>query len=261
MLRFIRKFSIPLLATLFNLFFEYSLRGLNGFLLNPGLIIFLFLVYFCWFALAEDAIRRYKLSEKQIFLLPLVGIATIYSALFIPSQAYYASPLILGINWGQFLWVNLIWWTLLQTIMTFYFANRLSPRKSMEPLLSKKGRVITLGIWLLVGLLFRMQIGIGPLSPITYVSVVVITGLAVLTIKKLQRKPKPQKGEKSLLMDILTGATILVFISSALKYNHFGVSDYHPINVDSLLPMIKWTTFSGVIMLLHRWISKKPWMV
>lgn len=254
------RFSIPILATIFNLFFEYSLRGLNGFLENPFLIIFLSLVYFCWFTLLEDAIRRYKLNEKQIFLAPLVGIATLYSVMFIPSKAYYAQPLIFGINLGQFLWINLFWWTLLQTIMTMYFAVRLSPRTSLKPLLSNRGRVGVFGLWLLVGLLFRAQIGLPPLRFITYVSVAAIAVVAWKMVQRLQTKDfRPAKPSK--VMDLLTGATVLVFLYSALRFHQPGLTDFHPINLDALPFIIKWTTFSGLVMLAHRFWSKKPWLV
>ncbi len=258
----LKKFSVPILATIFNLFFEYSLRGLNGFISNPTLIIFLISVYLPWFILLEDVIRRFRLNDKQVLILPFASIATLYGAFFIPSQAFYAPPLFLGINWGQLVWIGLFWWSLLQTIMTQYFALRISPRKTLEPLLSRKGWIITFGVWIFGGLLFKIQIAKSGLVvlPITIISTVVIAIFALLLIKKLH-KHYFQTGQKSRVMDILTVLTILVFSFCAVRFNQAGLSDYHPINIDALNLVIIWTTISGLIMLAHRIVTKKPFMV
>lgn len=258
----LKYFSIPILATIFNLFFEYSLRGLNGFISNPSLIIFLISVYLPWFIMLEDVIRRFRLNDKQVLILPFASIATLYGAFFIPSQAFYAPPLFLGINWGQLVWIGLFWWSLLQTIMTQYFALRISPRKSIEPLLSKKGWIITLSVWIFAGLLFKIQIVKSGLIvlPITLVSATVIAVIAMLLIKKLHSSYF-QTAQKSRVMDILTVLTIFVFSFCAVRFNQAGLSDYHPINTDALTLVIIWTTISGLIMLAHRVVTKKPFMV
>ncbi|MBP6994276.1 hypothetical protein KBB12_03475 [Candidatus Woesebacteria bacterium] len=254
-----KKLSIPLLAAIFNLFFEYSLRGVNSFVANPFRSVFLFLVYFLWFVLVEDLIRKYKPNDWKAMLIPYFGIGTIYSLFFIPIKAYFTPPFVLGVNVGLFVWCTLFWWTLLQTTMTLYFANRLAPRNSFEPLLSKKSRLIVLGLWLFVGLLFRLKISYPPMSAMTYLTVFVVAGVAAYLFfktKSTQSTPSPSR-----FMDVLTGSTVVFFLIAAFVFSKSGMTDYHPINVDALGPVVVWTTVSGAIMLAYRLIRKKPFLV
>lgn len=254
----LRNLSIPLLATLFNLFFEYSLRGVNGFLANPLLIVFLSLPYFLWFVLVEDVIRRRRPSDWKTMLLPYIGIGSVYSVFFIPIKAYFTPPFFLGINIGLYVWCTLFWWTLLQTTMALYFANRLAPRKDMAPILSKKAWVVIMGLWLLVGVLFRSKIEYPYIAPITYVTVLCIALIAGYIF--IKAKPSETVATPSRFMDLLTGGTVVFFILCSLVFAGAGKYDYHPINVNALGVVIAWTTISGVIMLIYRLISKKPFL-
>lgn len=248
-----------MLAAIFNLFFEYSLRGVNSLLANPFRSVFLFLVYFLWFLLVEDLVRRYKPNDWKAMLMPYFGIGTIYSVFFIPIKAYFTPPFVLGINVGLFVWCTLFWWTLLQTTMTLYFANRLAPRTDTAPFLSKKARLFVLGVWLVVGLLFRIKIQYPPIAPITYLTVFVIACVAAYVFFKV--KTPQNVASSSRFMDILTGSTVVFFLISALAFSKSGMTDYHPINADALGPVVVWTTVSGFIMIAYRLIRKKPFLV
>ncbi|MEM3726573.1 MAG: hypothetical protein QXK98_06920, partial [Candidatus Bathyarchaeia archaeon] len=62
------RWNIVLAATGFNLLFEYSMRGINDLNLRPLLPLFLFWVYFPYFALLEDSITKYRLKDYNIVI-------------------------------------------------------------------------------------------------------------------------------------------------------------------------------------------------
>lgn len=123
------KFRIVSLATLFNLFFEYAVGGVERIFNKPMTIVFLALIYFSLFSMLEDLIRRFKLNNLQIAVFA-IGFG-IFPELYLTGSVF-GKPLLLGINWQAFLTINIVWWGVLQSLVTLYFANRLSPREWSE---------------------------------------------------------------------------------------------------------------------------------
>lgn len=95
-----------LIATGFNLLFEYSLRGLNDLAFRPFLPIFLFLVYFPYFTLLEYSIEKYHFRDWQVLVAGFVFGS--FAAFFIPGPMFTGN-LLLGLNWGSFFFITVIW--------------------------------------------------------------------------------------------------------------------------------------------------------
>lgn len=119
------KFKIILLAVVFNLFFEYAVGGVNRIFEKPLTLIWLFFIYFCLFAMLEDLIRRFRITNVQIFV--FAWCFGILPELYL-TGSIFTEPLILGINWLSFLTINIVWWGTLQSLVTLYFAGRLVRR-------------------------------------------------------------------------------------------------------------------------------------
>ena len=248
------RWKIILIVTGFNLLFEYSLRGINNLVAHPTLPLFIFPLYFCWFSMTEDLIGRFKLRDVHVALLAyaLWGIGAV---LFLPPRFMFAPPLILGINWGSFAWVTLAWWVCLQSVMPFYLANRLSPRQSWKPLLSRTGWAGVILVYLAGGLLFRASVGAPWPTVIGRVVMLGVIGATVLLLRRRLPAPgeAPPRFEKSRLMDVLVGSTILLFVLLMLFFTADPITyDYHPLNQTSLHIVIVWTTIVAVLMLVYQ---------
>jgi len=134
------RFKIVLLATGFNLLFEYSMRGFGG-LFRRGFFLLLFL-YLSYYSVVEDLIVRYRITNRQLivvaFCFGVIPEAFLTGVLFAP-------PLVLGVNIPQFLFINIVWWWCLQGLVTFYFATRIVQRNWNHRRLGKFGWGIRLG--------------------------------------------------------------------------------------------------------------------
>ncbi|HKZ48015.1 MAG TPA: hypothetical protein VJ397_04405 [Thermoplasmata archaeon] len=131
------------------------MRGWNGFARQPYLLLILPLVYYTYFALLEDLIGRYRLREYQAVLI------TFFFGLFYEVLGTGVVFTATGIDWFAVFYVGLLWWGLLQTLLTFYFANRVWPRHWEHPRLGAVGWSLGLLTQALVLLLFARN----PLLP------------------------------------------------------------------------------------------------
>lgn len=113
------------IATAFNLLFEYSVRGFGHLLERPLLPLVLTPLYFAYFVLLEDLVVRWRLRDAHVLVAGVV-VGTIIVPL--ASGACLLPPLTLGVNWGALFFIDLIWWGPLQFVMALYIANRLAPR-------------------------------------------------------------------------------------------------------------------------------------
>lgn len=119
------RLQLTLVATLFNVLFEYALRGINAFLARPFFIVIMFTAYFTLFTLQDGLIRRYHLRDYHLFILAFTY-GMVYQCLF--SGVAFQEPTFLGINWGQVLFTLIFWWGTVQSVLTFYIANRVVAR-------------------------------------------------------------------------------------------------------------------------------------
>jgi hypothetical protein len=136
------------IAVLFNLLFEYSVRGFDHLLQAPVLTLVLLAIYFSYFTLLEDLIVRWRLGDIQV-----LAAGILVGTIIVPVAAGAAlyPPLILGINWGQLFFINIIWWGPLQFVLAMYLANRIAPRDWNHPQLGRGG-------WTFFILLFGMAL-------------------------------------------------------------------------------------------------------
>lgn len=253
------RWKIVLIATGFNLLFEYSMRGINNFPKQPVLPLILFAAYFTYFTMLEDLIVRFRLGDYHLFVASFF-FGTIYVCLV--SGAAFTPPLILGINWGYLLFINLVWWGAVQAVLTFYIANRLSPREWSHALLSKKGWTLMMFLNGFVVLLFQLSgvIPQGTLSGII-VMVIILTASALIFWKlqpKQEEKASPEF-KRSRVMDYLSIATAAVFFVCAVFLifdpSHLGASN---VNLTSVRIVSIWTTILAIIMLVYRLHTKRP---
>lgn len=257
------RWKIVLVATLFNLLWEYSMRSINDFLVHPKLPLFLFLTYFPYLAMVEDLIGRHRLKDYHVMVVALFfGLAW----QLIGPSVVFLPPLTIGINWSGLLFVNLIWWCPIQTVMAFYIANRITPREDWgHPLLSKAGWGLALFIFILITLLFRLNVPNFP--PITLQQVVIMIGLMIATAlvfrKTLSSLEEGSSSttlfEKSRVMDYLSAFTTIFFFFSAvfLTSNPSLVYVTH-LSRTALRAVMAGSTTIVLSMLAHRLSSRKP---
>ena len=130
-----------LICTIFNLLFEYSLRGVGGFGHNPVLVPVLFGVYVAYFSMLDDLIQRWRLHNYELLL-----IAFCYALLI---GVFAAGTIVdkrgpLGLNPGGLLLEGVLWWGILQSLLTFYLAGRLVRRDWSAPAMGLIGWVLAL---------------------------------------------------------------------------------------------------------------------
>ena len=98
------RWKIILIASFFNLSFEYAFRGYSEFISKPLLVLFLLGTYFAFYTILEDLILRYKLNNFQLIvamwplgLIPM-GLGT---------GVIFYQPQFLGINWINLLFIEI----------------------------------------------------------------------------------------------------------------------------------------------------------
>lgn len=205
----LNRFKIVLIATGFNLFFEYSMRGSGG-LFQKGFFL-LFFFYMSYYSLCEDLIVKYRITNKQLiviaFCFGVVPEAFLTGALFAP-------PLLFGVNVVRFLFINMVRWSCLQGLVTFYFATRIVQRDWNHKRLSHLGWGIRLAYIGGVSLLMFVSSPVLPKGSATGYFVVFATIIGGAAYVKNQLK-KPQQPvytfQKSVILDFVSFGSVLVF--------------------------------------------------
>lgn len=251
--------KIILIATGFNLLFEYSMRGINNLVVQPFLPPILFTAYFTYFTMLEDLIVRYNLKDYHLIVVAFF-FGTIYKSLV--SGTAVMPPLILGINWGSLLHTNLVWWGPLQTVMALYMANRLTPRDWNHSLLSKKGWGAMLALNGSVVLLFQLS---GSIPKITLVGVIVMATILIVTALLFRRilpgkyeRSSPLMFKKDRVMDYLNAFTVIIFFVCAVFLIHDPIkAGTSNVNRTSLQIVMVWTTILALVLLVYRLYTKR----
>ena len=171
----------------------------------------MFAAYFTLFMMQDALIRRFHLRDYHLFILAFTY-GVVYQCLF--SGIAFVEPNFLGLNWGQMLFTVVFWWGTVQSVLTFYLANRVVRRDWNEPPLSRAGWVIVVLLNLFVIFIFQRSPEIPRGQPIGYVMMVVIFVAAafVLYLTVRGRKLERRDFEPYLLMDILSVASVLLFL-------------------------------------------------
>lgn len=253
------RWKIPLAATALNLLFEYSMRGVNDLPVRPALPLFLFLWYFPYFVLLDDLVARHRLRDFH-----LVVAAFFFGSAFALLTPFEASDPagFLGVDWRDFLFVNLAWWGAIQGVMTFYIANRLAPRDWQRPLLPWGARAGFV-LWLLVVVLLfqRFTPGLPQWSETGAATVAALAAASALLLWRLlpKRSSPPPPSGRDRVMDALASISVALCVFSAL----FLTSDptmvgVTPVNQTAVRVVVTWTLIAVLVMLVHRLRSKRP---
>lgn len=218
------KLKIVTLATLFNLLFEYAVGGVERIFDKPLTIVFLALIYVSLFAMLEDLIRRFKLGNAQISVFAICF--GILPELYL-TGSIFPEPLILGINWPAFLTINIVWWGMLQSLVTLYFANRLAPRKWEGKYMGWLGwglciaymAVLCAGSWFNSPTLQR-----GPVQGYVIATLFQLAGAAylVFSIRRSDRESYALKPH--IVLDGIAFGTVIVFIGIGTFVAGIGAS-------------------------------------
>ncbi|MEM3444450.1 MAG: hypothetical protein QW115_00575 [Thermoplasmata archaeon] len=244
-----------LLATGFNLLFEYSLRGINDLCFRPLLPIFLFLVYFPYFTLLEYCIEKYNLRDWQVLLAGFIFGSI--GAFFIPG-AMFTGTLTLGLNLPSFFFITVIWWGNLQAVLTFYFARMISPVRKHQGFLSKTRLVVLVA--LLAGMLCLFRIAVKNAPQITMAGTFLILML-IACAAGLLYKTKHWQGRKeqarSVLLDAVVLITIFIFMISALFFTDKGELGIHIVNYTAVKVVVPWSIIAFCVTWGYRLIANK----
>lgn len=252
------RLKIVLAATLFNLAFEYSMRGFHDLVTAPILLPVLFAYYFGRFAILEDLILRFKLTNWQLILSG--GLLGIFPMAF-AAGALFNNPQFLGINWGALFYLGILWWGILQGLFTSYFANRIARRDWERP---SMGRIAwTLSVFSLLGSVAVINI-FNPYFPLVkplplIMFFVIIAGVALVLrrdiMKNTQRKPWDFQPDK--VIDFLSFGSLVLFLTlfTATSFSkELAIDPLTSSRINPLAPKIvnAWTFIYTTIYLIHR---------
>ena len=259
----LRRLLIVVLITLFSLLAEYSVRGLNHFVENPALALVLFINYFPYFLILEDTIGRFQLKDSQLYSLAF-AFAVLWQLL--GTAVTFLPPKVFGFNLFGLIFNNFVWWPALQTLLPFYFANRIVPRKGSGPLLPKWGVVIAFVIFVLVTLGYRLFVKGFPVPTLWQVSVMMtmIVVSAVIFFKSIDGEgkiaavsacdPCPDR-----VIDMTCIALLMYLVYLAVfRIDDPTVVGVARLNATSLRNLVIVSALASAIVGVRRWKTKKP---
>ncbi len=251
--------KIVLIATGFNLLFEYSLRGANNVVEQPLLPPVLFTSYLTYFTILENLIVKYRLKDYHLmiasFFYGTIGVCFASGLAFTP-------PLLLGINWPSLLFVNLVWWGAIQAIVTFYVANRLAPRDWNHGLLSKTGWAVALFLNGSTFVIFQLNQFVPRGTSTGHEVTIFVLIIAAVIFQKTLPNKEPRNSspafKKDKVMDYLSLSTaILFFVCAVLLIHDPTYSGASHVNQTSLKIILVWTAIVALAILVYRFHSKK----
>ena len=253
-------------CTIFNLFFELSLRGINELLIRPMLFLVILIIYLTLFIMIEDLITRYNFEDKHVILF-----SSCYGTLyfFISSNIYSINPWFFGVNLGMLLFVSIVWWAFYQILFPLYLSHRLFSRDWNHEYLSKAKWIIVIGFHLLANFLIVISPATVIGTPIGYITTVLIASIfAIFLIKSLKNRNvkdsinfKEQlvsELEQLKILDILgiISFIIMIFCAIFLIFDPIQAGSSR-INATALTIMIAWTFIVMVIELLILILKRK----
>lgn len=257
------RYRIALWCTFFNILFEYSMRGINNLARQPILFPLLFATYFTYFLALEDLIVRFKLGEEH-----LLAIAFFFGTFYITfaTGIVFVNPNLMGINVVNLLFVNVVWWGLLQAILTFYFANRIARRHWNHPLMGKFGWTLFIVYQTLMLLLFQFanpNVPKGSTTGYFTITIVFVASFLVclFLIKRQKRKSLSESTtfEPSLILDFLAfGSALLFFILAVFFTSDPLQSGAHQTNQSATNIVIFWSLVVAAVMTFYRFKKRSP---
>lgn len=249
------RMRIIFLCALFNIFFEYSARGVTALSNKPLIFLSMFGIYFTCFAMLEDLMVRYNLKNLQLAL-----IAFFYG--FVPeifltgnlfNREIYAGYLFLGLNMGTIFIINFFAWGIMQSIVTFYFANRIQVRDWNHPRMGYFGWGLCIGYQVLVILMSRFNPYRPHGAPLSYVvAILLMVFVAILFIKSLEKKEKIVHFQPSLVMDVFAFGSVLLFLILGTFIHGPQIITSQPLNETAAVIENVWVIFVGISFLVYR---------
>lgn len=246
------------IATLFNFGFEYSIRGTNNFWQPRLLPIVIFLTYLSLFTIEDALIQRYRLKDYHLTILAFTY-GMIYQCLI--SGSAFVDAGTLGINWPQILFTISLWWGVLQSVFTFYVANRLFPRRWEDPPTPTWGLLLALLVNVGMVALFQKSGFIPTGRPIGYLMMVIVAGgAAILFILSLPRgnvESPPFRAQP--FLDLLAVLTVLIFVLGAffLHGEEAIVREATVLNLQAARVITLWTILLAISLGGYRLISRR----
>lgn len=208
------KLAIVTLAVVFNLCFEYAVGGVNRIFERPLTIVWLFFIYFTLFSMLDDLIRRFRIDNIQVAVFAICF--GILPELYL-TGSIFTEPLILGINWWSFLTINVVWWGVLQSLVTLYFANRIVHRKWDEPTMGRLGWglcIAYMAFLCIVSVSTSETLRRGPFVGYAVGTAVQLCGMGFLVLGIRRRGPRPTYTFKPHpMLDFAAFGTIAVFVA------------------------------------------------
>lgn len=245
------KIKIVILAVIFNLLFEYSIRGFYGLFLYKGLIIFLIILYFSYFMIVDSLIRKFRINNLQILIVSFC-FGTLIVTFF--AGNIFINPTYVGVNIPKFFFVNIVWWGFLQALLTFYLATRIVQRDWNEKPMGRLGFFIYSG-YIIVFLIFTfiiVETPKGTLLGYIFSLAFFISGLLYLKIKLKKPQQEIYRFKKSLLLDILSFGSVIFFLfSGTFIATSQTYIDGMIINIIALNLSIVWTVLVFIGMILY----------
>lgn len=253
-----RSLKTVLVATAFNILFEYSMRGVNNLAFQPVLPFVLFAVYFSLYAMLEDLIARYQLKDYNLMIAAFF-FGTAYQ--FLVSGSALLQPSILGVNWINMIFVVVVWWGTLQSIITFYFANRVVPR-DWNHRLSKKGWAMALTVNCSMVLVFQLSSAIPKPNIQELMVMLAVMAVAAVFFKAAlpdNRFASPPVFQRSRFIDSLTALTIgtFLFCATLLTFDPVKAKTSN-VNATATAVVTIWTIILALAVLAYRTCTKKP---
>ncbi len=239
--------------TVLNLFGECAIRGFGAIEKYPQLFIAIPIIYFTYACIIEDSISRHKLNDKQAYVL---GIGLCFLWQLCMPLAVMAPPRILGLNIGVLIFINILMWPAIQTVLFFYIAQRLFPRVDNQPFLVIKFR--NLMIMIFCGVTFVMHLGFGLIGYKNIIGVIMLILLGVGCLRwfnnSLQRVDNQANKANSRVIDVLGLLTITVLIYAAffIPMKTTAYNEVHLLNQNAFGLLMLLTTLTSLLMLLYR---------
>lgn len=252
------RFSIILYCVLFNLLFEYSARGLGYSISRPIFYLFMAGIYTSYYAILEDLIVRFKLTNLQIAIFALFW--SFYPTTFITNNLLnpqtYRGITFLGINLGALLFILFFAWPFLQGIFTFYLANRLSPRDWDHPRMGKLGYALAIGYLLIIPRISNRAAAVVNVRAITYGIVVLLMlfflAIFIFSVRRGRKRPAPTF-EALPFMDFLVIASVVILVVlGTFFYRGQAIVTTQPLSQRAVVIQHVWLALSAVSFLVYR---------
>lgn len=252
-----------LFCTVFNLFFEYSMRGIYQLITRPLLFLVILTVYLTLFIMLEDLITQFKFEDKHLILFACC-FGTIYPCV-ISSSPFLINPWFFGLNLGNLLFVSIVWWAFFQTLFPLYLARRLFGRDWEHQELSWLKWVLVLFFNVLAIFLISLSPATVFGTPLGYITMTIIASIyALLLIRSLKKRNLRENSLENVeefheikTLDILGIISFCLMGFSAIFLTSDPIrASSSVVNATALVIIVTWTFIIMFVEMFLLWIRK-----